>query len=282
MADNYLITGYRGEAHVTAENDRRIHAAAFGTGRFVLPIGEQFRAEYIGSNKIRIHSGMLMDNGTAADIPIGETVDLSVYNAGQGMKRNDLIVFAYTKNSSTLIESGVFKVVMGTETSGTPSDPTLTQNDLLSGNAVVENMPLWRVTVSGTSIGTPERVAPVKWQNPPMEVGVEYCTAEYWLGKPVYTKLVKYTANSSIGNASSSYGFSVSFSTPNFENLIRYCGTIEGSGRAIPCFYNPEAGGGYIGVNFMNHQGVAVEMNRVTLPANTTFAIQVWYTKTTN
>lgn len=220
MADNYLITGYRGEAHVTAENDRCIHAAAFGTGRFVLPIGEQFRAEYIGSNKIRIHSGMLMDNGTAAGIPIGESVDLSVYNAGQGMKRNDLIVFAYTKNSSTLIESGVFKVVMGTETSGTPSDPTLTQNDLLSGRAGVENMPLWRVTVEGTSIGTPVRVSPVVWQNPPMEEGVEYCTSEFFNGKRVYTMLVKYQHTATIGSTTSNTDIEISNVIDGFKYLV--------------------------------------------------------------
>lgn len=118
-----------------------------------------------------------------------------------------------------------------------------------------------------------------EYENPPMAEGVEYRTTERWLGKPVYTKLVEYTATSNIGNSGSSYGFSVSFSTPNFKNLIRYCGTIEGTGRAIPCFYNPEEGGGYIGLNFMNTQGVAVEMNKVTLTAGTKLLIQVWYVK---
>lgn len=39
MTENYLITGYWGEPHVTAENDRGINAAIFGAGRFVLPVG---------------------------------------------------------------------------------------------------------------------------------------------------------------------------------------------------------------------------------------------------
>ena len=62
MADNYLITGYWGEPHVTAENDRGINAAMFGTGRFVLPVGEQFKAEYIGNNTIRMYDGKLMES----------------------------------------------------------------------------------------------------------------------------------------------------------------------------------------------------------------------------
>lgn len=166
MADNYLITGYWGEPHVTAENDRGIHAGIFGTGRFVLPVGEQFRAEYIGNNTIRMYDGKLMDNGAAAGIPVGEYVDLLIANAGQGMKRNDLIVFQYSQDASTLIESGKFVVVRGTETSGTASDPELAQEDLLSGNATFDQMALWRVSVSGATIAAPVKVFSVGKSSP--------------------------------------------------------------------------------------------------------------------
>ena len=155
MADNYLITGYCGFPHVTAENDRGINAAIFGTGRFVLPVGERFRAEYIGNNTIRMYDGKLVDNGAAAGIPAGLYIDLLIPEAGQGMKRNDLIVFQYSKDVSTLIESGNFVVVKGTETAETPEDPALTQEDLLSDEATFEQMALWRVSVSGSVISDP-------------------------------------------------------------------------------------------------------------------------------
>jgi hypothetical protein len=158
MADNYLITGYWGQPHVTAENDRGINAASFGTGRFVLPVGEQFRAEYVGNNTIRIYDGKLMDNGAAAGIPAGEYIDLQIANASQGMKRNDLIVFQYEQDASTLVESGRFVVIQGTEKSGTASDPNLTQADLLSGSATFDQMALWRVSVSGTTIAAPVKM----------------------------------------------------------------------------------------------------------------------------
>lgn len=158
MADNYLITGYWGEPHVTAENDRGINAATFGTGRFVLPVGQRFRAEYIGNNTVRMFDGKLMNNGAAAGIPAGEYVDLLVSDAGQGMKRNDLIVFQYAQDASTLIESGTFIVLQGAETSGTATDPELTQEDLLSGNATFDQFALWRVSVSGSNISSPEQV----------------------------------------------------------------------------------------------------------------------------
>ena len=158
MADNYLITGYWGTPHVTSENDRGIHAAIFGAGRFVLPVGERLRAEYIGNNTVRIYDGKLLDNGAAAGIPAGNFVDLLISSAGQSMNRNDLIVFQYSVDSSTLAEVGEFVVIKGTETSGTAADPSLTQQDLLSGSATFDQMPLYRVSVSGAAISAPTKL----------------------------------------------------------------------------------------------------------------------------
>lgn len=155
---NYLITGYWGEPHVTAENDRGINAAIFGTGRFVLPVGEQFRAEYIGNNTVRMYDGKLLDNGAAAGIPAGKYVDLLIPEAGQGMKRNDLVVFQYEQDASTLIESGRFVVISGAETSGTATDPELTQQDLMTDKASFDQMAMWRVSVSGASISAPVKL----------------------------------------------------------------------------------------------------------------------------
>lgn len=154
MDNNYLITGYWGEPHVTVENDRGINAAIFGAGRFVFPIGNQFRAEYIGNNTVRVYDGKLIDNGAIAGIPVGRYVDLLIPETGQGMKRNDLIVFQYSKDAATLVESGNFVVVKGAE-SGTPTDPVLTEQDILSDTATFDQMPLWRVSVSGAVISDP-------------------------------------------------------------------------------------------------------------------------------
>lgn len=283
---NYLITGYHGEPHVTAENDRGINAATFGVGKFVLPVGEQFKAEYIGNNTIRMYDGKLMNNGAAAGIAAGEYIDFLLSNTSAGMKRNDFIIFQYSKDPSTLIESGSFVVVQGVETSGTPTDPELTQDNLLSGDASFDQTALWRIKVEGTTINTPERVTPIKGQmklkstnTPQIFVSDEYKTAEYWFDKPIYTKTIEYTAESDKGSTSGINGFSVAFSTPNFAELIRSGGSIGDTGRAIPCFCNPEDGGGYVGVNFMNHQGVSLVANKYVIKSGTRIRLQLWYTK---
>ena len=158
MDKNYLITGYWGEPHVTVENDRGINAAIFGAGRFVLPVGNQFRAEYIGNNTVRVYDGKLIDNGAVAGIPAGQYVDLLIPETGQGMKRNDLIIFQYTKNVSTLVESGSFVVIHGVESEGTASDPELTQQDILSDTATFDQMALWKISVEGAMINAPVKV----------------------------------------------------------------------------------------------------------------------------
>ena len=158
MDNNYLITGYWGKPHVTVENDRGVNAAIFGAGRFVFPVGNQFRAEYIGDNTVRVYDGKLIDNGAIAGIPVGHYVDLLIPETAQGMKRTDTIVFQYSKDAATLIESGNFVVVKGEETSGTPTAPTLTEQDILSDTATFDQMPLWSVSVSSTIISEPVKL----------------------------------------------------------------------------------------------------------------------------
>lgn len=152
---NCLITGYWGEPHVTAENDRGINAAIFGAGRFVLPVGERFRAECIGNNLVRLYDGKLLDNGAAAGIPAGEHIDLPLSLASSGKKRNDLVIFQYRQDISTLVETGHFVVLQGEETVETPVDPEVVQSDLLSNKATLDQMPLYRIVVSDTEVSAP-------------------------------------------------------------------------------------------------------------------------------
>lgn len=145
---NFLITGFHGKPHVTAESDRGIYASIFGKGRFVLPVGEQFRTEVIGDNKIRMYDGKLVDNGAVAGIAAGEYIDILSITPSQGKLHVGFIYFQYTKDSSTLIENGTFGLVM----SGGYEDvsleniskiiPKLYQEDLLTGTATRDQMPL--------------------------------------------------------------------------------------------------------------------------------------------
>ena len=185
MADNYLITGYHGEPHVTAENDRGFNAAVFGNGKYVLPVGEQFRAEYIGNNTVRVYDGKLIDNGAVAGIPAGEYVDLLIPEAGQSMNRNDIIIFQYSQDASTLIERGVFMVLSGEETSEIATDPAIHQEDILTNEATLDQMALWRVPVSGANISAPVQL---------FEVSKNIKNASVFIGEAASSDGVAYSA----------------------------------------------------------------------------------------
>lgn len=285
MANNYLITGYWGEPHVTAENDRGIHAGIVGAGRFVLPVGEQFRAEYIGNNTIRVYDGKLMDNGAAAGIPAGEYIDLLIANAGQEMKRNDLIVFQYVKDASTLIETGTFIVVQGTEGSSA-TDPELEQEDLLTGSAFKDQFPLWRIPVDGATISAPVQMFEVSQEianlKPP---AVNYCTEEAatgdtWVdGKPIYRKIVSLE----ISKSKTWYASTGDNTIPNVDTVV-HINTMHfvTSGAILngAHYYDADR---YIRLTYLNKDGVFKVEGYSTgdLYLGTTRAI-VYYTKTTD
>ena len=75
----------------------------------------------------------------------------------QGVNRNDLICIKYELNSSTSVESASLAVLKGATSSGTPSDPTIPSGSILNG-ASAAYMPLWRIPISGITVGTPVKL----------------------------------------------------------------------------------------------------------------------------
>lgn len=119
-----------------------------------------------------------------------------------------------------------------------------------------------------------------EWESPLLYEGIEYRTTEKWMGKPVYTKLVTYTPSNDIGKSDGIYGFAIEFSTPNFESIVRFNGSVnKAEGNAFP---NIGIDGGFFGVNFMNSGGLALALNKKIIPGGTMITVQVWYTKTTD
>jgi hypothetical protein len=74
------------------------------------------------------------------------------------MKRNDLIVARYTKNTSTNVEAVDLVIIKGTSDASDPSDPAHTEGDITNGSAVLHDFPLWRIPLDGLNVGEPERL----------------------------------------------------------------------------------------------------------------------------
>ena len=92
-----IITGHTGKEHVTAEAAGALHAGVIGTGKYVLAGGNQFAAEIVSNNLIKIKSGELVNQGRHMRIPVNSYEEVTIQNGAQGMHRSDLIVMRYKK-----------------------------------------------------------------------------------------------------------------------------------------------------------------------------------------
>lgn len=154
-----IITGYCGTPHVTAQQDRDVNKGIIGESSYILPVGSQLEATITGASEVTVTDGVLMLQGCTASIGYGESDVLTLEAGTAGMKRNDLIVAQYTKNTSG-VEALELVVKTGTATTGTPADPSYTDGDIAAGDTLVE-FPLYRVYINGVSASTVTALASV-------------------------------------------------------------------------------------------------------------------------
>lgn len=146
-----LVTGHAGSAHVTSAQDGRLNAAAWGTGKYVLPLQSQFAITVDSANQVTVGTGDVLLEGRhiTSEAPTTLTVD----SGTQNMKRNDLVCIVYSKDGQG-VESATLEVVKGTESSGTPTDPAVPSGSVLAGDTTCA-MALWRLPIDGISLGEP-------------------------------------------------------------------------------------------------------------------------------
>lgn len=151
-----IITGYRGEPHITSAQDRAGNQGAYGTGSYVLNVGSKLAATIASANEIRIADGALCHQGCLANIDAGTYDSVAINNGTQGMNRIDRIVARYTKNTETNVESLNLVVIQGTAVSGTPSAPAYKTGNIQNGNSPVD-MPLYQVRLTGVTVASVTR-----------------------------------------------------------------------------------------------------------------------------
>lgn len=150
----HLVTGYAGEEHITSADEGAFNMATFGAGENVMDRGNKFAATVVSNNLITISDGEALMQGRFIKMIMGTTEEVNIENGTQGMNRNDLICLRYEKNSSTGVETASLVVKKGTETSGAPTDPAYTTGDITDGSDLVNEMPLYRVTLNGLNIAS--------------------------------------------------------------------------------------------------------------------------------
>lgn len=151
-----IIDGYCAEPNIYADDIGEYNMSLWGTGDYVLPVGEQLGYELVSNNEIRIKDGIFLTQGRRGVIKKGTSESCVIENGTQAENRNDLIVIEYAKDSSTLVESHTLKVIKGTP-GETAADPSVVTGDIAAG-AVLHQMPLYRVKLEGLTVTAVEKV----------------------------------------------------------------------------------------------------------------------------
>jgi hypothetical protein len=76
---------------------------------------------------------------------------MTIENGEQEMKRIDLIVARYTKDSGTGVENMQLSVVKGTPAASNPATPSYNEGTIADGDSPVD-FPLYKVNIDGISI----------------------------------------------------------------------------------------------------------------------------------
>ena len=143
-----IVTGYRGEPHITSNEIQGFNQGIFGSGNYVLNVGQKFNATLVNATTISIEDGEGVLQGVHFRIDPGDTDTVNISPGTTGYKRIDYICARYTKNVSTGVEDVSLVVVEGTPDATTPTAPTINAGDVLTGSSPVD-FPLWEVDLDG-------------------------------------------------------------------------------------------------------------------------------------
>lgn len=172
-----IVTGFRGVAHVSSNADQSRNMGIFGSGNYVLNVGEKFAATLTDANTVTLADGEGMMQGVHFRIEPGTTEAVTIANGTQGYNRIDLIVARYTKDAQTGVEDVALEVIQGTPSDSTPTEPTYTTGDIRSGDLAAD-FPLYRVTLTGLTPAIAQ-VATVSYGSA-ADAGLELGAAVEW------------------------------------------------------------------------------------------------------
>lgn len=143
-----IVTGYVGQPHITANEAQALNQGIFGSGNYVLDVGNKFAATLESATSVAVQDGEGVIQGVQFRIAPGDVESVTISPGTTGYKRIDYICARYTKNAITGVEDVSLVVVEGTPDASTPTAPTINTGDVLTGSSPVD-FPLWEVDING-------------------------------------------------------------------------------------------------------------------------------------
>lgn len=146
-----LITARQGAAHITPLQDSMWHRGLTETENCIFDSFENFQADIITNNEIRVRSGAGMLQGRFFVIPPNTYDSVTIANGNQGESRIDLIVCRIAVDESTNTQSAELVVIQGTPATSSPQPPTPVTGNLDNGDLIAD-FPLYSINVSGITL----------------------------------------------------------------------------------------------------------------------------------
>lgn len=146
-----IVTGYTGTEHITSNDDQGRNQGFIGTGAYILPVGSKFEPSVSDATHISIADGEGLLQGVHFRVEPGTSDTVAIDSGTSGQNRIDLICARYTKDAVTGVEDVSWAVVKGTASSGTPTMPSYTYDDILGG-ALLCDFPIIKVSLTGVAV----------------------------------------------------------------------------------------------------------------------------------
>lgn len=145
-------------ADISAENMAAAFHAMIGKSGIITAFNN-LACTKVSDNSVQLASGVYSLKGFLLHVEAGTVATLAIDSGTTGQKRNDLIVAELVKNGGGGgVDTLQFKVVKGTSTTGTPVDPTLTQQDV-NATGITRQEALYRIKLDGVTLTTVEVLA---------------------------------------------------------------------------------------------------------------------------
>lgn len=154
MAEIHLVTGHKGEPHVTAKEMGLFNEFAVGNGQYVFDFSNKLACVVESANSVKIQSGDILLQGRHISIPHGQTVSLTLRNGEQGKKRYDAIICRYTLDTLTGLEKAELLVIESESSPSWPEQPTA-QIGNIEQDATQTEMLLYVIPIDEITVGTP-------------------------------------------------------------------------------------------------------------------------------
>lgn len=199
------ITAYQGEPHVTSDQFRSIIESIAGTGSYIADLDEQLEPELSTNNTLKIRSGVLIHHGHVVRVPTGTYDTVTYINGSQGMKRIDLVVARYEKNSETKIEPTSWVVIQGTPDASSPVAPDYNEGNMQDGD-LIDDCPVFEMHFDGINVTEVKKLVEVTKNiddlrkdvdklNSTLESAIKYVDYSVTLGSSAYVAPFSYYLN---------------------------------------------------------------------------------------